>query len=199
MPRGLDYAGGRPSGAAIRAAGYDFVCRYLTDGGTSLPGKQLLPDEVNDLVANAVGIVANFETYADRMLEGRQAGIDDATFALARLRQLPHTPSAPVVYYSADFDTTPEQQNAVNDYLRGAASVHGSVATVGVYGGFWTVSRALDAGVATYAWQTQAWSGTNVDPRIALLQRNDVGYVSVDGVQCDVDETRRDDYGKWPA
>ena len=58
---------------AIRAAGYDFAVRYLSDGGPALPGKQLLPAEADGLRANGISIVANWETTSDRMLAG-QAG-----------------------------------------------------------------------------------------------------------------------------
>ena len=41
MLQGLDYAGGRISGADVLAAGYQFVCRYLYDGAPQLPYKLL--------------------------------------------------------------------------------------------------------------------------------------------------------------
>jgi hypothetical protein len=59
MRFGLDYAAGRPGGAVIRAAGFDFVVRYLSDGGLTLPGKLLTPAEADDLRADRVSIVSN--------------------------------------------------------------------------------------------------------------------------------------------
>jgi hypothetical protein len=61
------------------------------------------------------------------------------------------------------------------------------------------VTRALDAGVVTYAWQTEAWSGGNIDSRVNIVQRNSLGYTWVDGVECDVDEAHTADYGQWAA
>ncbi|MFI5542078.1 glycoside hydrolase domain-containing protein, partial [Nocardia sp. NPDC051900] len=162
-------------------------------GGPSLPGKQLLPWEADALRAAGIEIVSNWETYADRMRGGYAAGEYDATLALAQVRACGGRDDRPI-YFSADWDTTEEEQALINDYLRGAAAVLG-VENVGIYGGFWSVSRALDAGVARWAWQTDAWSGGQRDPRINIHQR--IQQVRVDGVPCDVNEALTDDYGQW--
>ncbi|WP_405485966.1 DUF1906 domain-containing protein [Nocardia sp. NBC_00511] len=193
MRFGLDYAAGRPAASAIRAAGYDFVVRYLSDGGPTLPGKLLTPAEADELRAHGVSIVSNWETTAARMLDGYGAGVTDARTALAQVLRCGGRPDRPI-YFSADFDATPQQQATINDYLNGAATVLGS-ANVGVYGGYWVVSRALDAGAANWAWQTVAWSGTNLEPRRSILQTGQ--QVIVDGVECDVNETDRVDFGQW--
>lgn len=192
---GLDYAGGRPAGVDILAAGYTFVCRYLTDGGPDLPGKLLTPEEADDLRAAGVEIVSNWESWADRMLEGYSAGVQDATSALGRLARC-GGPSDRPVYFSADWDVSEDEQPAIDDYLRGAASVLGAD-NVGIYGGYWPVKRALDADAARWAWQCQAWSGGRVDPRIHILQRNNDGYATVAGIECDINQALRPDYGQW--
>lgn len=192
---GLDYAGGRPGGVTIKAAGYDFVCRYLTSGGAGLPGKLLTIPEYADLQEHGVAIVANFETSADRMKAGFDAGVQDASAADTVLRALGHPADRPV-YFSADFDATPADQAEIDDYLRGAASVIGAD-RVGVYGGYWIVKRCLDNHTARWAWQTGAWSGGNIDPRIHIYQR--IGFVTVGGVECDVNEARQVDFGQHPT
>ncbi|KZM70749.1 DUF1906 domain-containing protein [Nocardia terpenica] len=193
MTLGLDYAAGRPSPDAIKAAGYDFVVRYLSDGGPGLPGKLLTPAEADALRATGIDIVANWETTADRMLDGYPAGVYDATLALAQVIACGGRGDRPI-YFSADFDATPDQQGPIDDYLRGAASVLGP-GNVGIYGGYWPVSRALDNATARWAWQTDAWSGSNRDPRAHLHQR--IQQVTVDGITCDVNEALTDDFGQW--
>ncbi|WP_282786031.1 MULTISPECIES: DUF1906 domain-containing protein [unclassified Nocardia] len=193
MRFGLDYAGGRPGGAAIRAAGFDFVVRYLSDGGPTLPGKLLTPAEADDLRAHGVSIVSNWETYATRMLDGYGAGVTDARAALAQVLRCGGRRDRPI-YFSVDFDATPQQQAPINAYLDGAASVLGRENT-GIYGGYWPVSRALDMGTATWAWQTVAWSGNNLEPRRHILQH--ATQVDVNGVRCDVNTTDRADFGQW--
>lgn len=195
---GFDYAGGRPTAQQIKAAGGAFVCRYLSDGGPGLPGKLLLPGEASALRAGGVDIVSNWETTADRMLGGFNAGVADAQAARDQVVACGGPAGGGPIYFSADFDATPDQQGPINDYLRGAASVIGA-ANVGVYGGYWVVSRALDAGVARWAWQCQAWSGGNVDARAHILQDNNAGYAYVGGVQCDIDHALQADYGQWSA
>src|SRR5581483_9177310 len=192
VPLGLDYAGGRPGGAAIKQAGYDFVVRYLSDGGPGLPGKLLTPSEADDLRANSVDIVSNWETTADRALAGHDAGVADAQAALAQVLACGGRRDRPI-YFSVDFDAAESQQVAINDYLFGAGTVLPGY--VGVYGGYWVVSRALDAGAATWGWQTVAWSGSNIEPRRNLYQR--AGTVTVNGVDCDVNEAHTTDYGQW--
>lgn len=197
---GLDYSGGRPSGAAVYAAGYRFVARYLANG---LAGRfNLTAAEVLDMRSHLVDVVMVWEMQANRALGGRSAGVLDAHAADTQanavgLGGLP-------VYFAVDFDipdfapaaTSPRAKlGAVADYLDGVASVlvHNRI---GVYGGYYAVSRALDAGLAAWGWQTAAWSGGQTDPRIHLFQR--VGTVTVGGVGCDVNEARQAVFGQNP-
>lgn len=193
MRFGLDYAAGRPGGQAIRAAGFDFAVRYLSPGGPTLPGKLLTTEEAADLRAHEVSIVSNWETTATRMLDGFQAGVTDARAAVAQVLRCGGRTDRPV-YFSVDFDATPAQQLPINAYLDGAATVLGRE-WVGIYGGYWPVSRALDAGAARWAWQTDAWSGSNVETRRHLRQTR--RQVVVGGVVCDVNEAEADDFGQW--
>jgi glycoside hydrolase-like protein/putative peptidoglycan binding protein len=190
---GLDYAGARPGAAAIAAAGYGFVVRYLTSGGPGLPGKLLTLLEYADLQSRGIAVVVNWETTADRMRAGYSAGVSDAQSADMVVHTLRHPADRPI-YFSADWDATPADQAEIDDYLRGVASVIGTPRT-GVYGGYYVVKRCLDNHTATWAWQTMAWSGGQIDPRIHLLQR--IGYASVGGVQCDVNEARQTDFGQY--
>jgi hypothetical protein len=189
---GLDYAGGRPGGAAIRSAGYEFVCRYLSDGGSSLPGKLLTPAEYADLRAHGVAVVVNWETFADRMKAGFDAGVADARRADAQARAAGHPGDRPIMF-SADWDASPADQARIDDYLHGAASVV-TGARVGVYGSYYVCKRCLDNGTARWAWQTGAWSGGQREPRAHIYQR--IGYVTVGGIQCDVNEALQDDFGQ---
>lgn len=192
---GLDYAGGRPSGAHLAAAGVRFVCRYVADGGRQLPQKLLTAAEARDLLAHGIQIVSNFES-SGRMDGGYAQGRADAQRALANHFAAGGPPN-PVIYFSCDYDAPPRDQGNINAYLTGASDVLGGPQFCGVYGGYWVVKRALDAGVCRFGWQTEAWSGGNVDPRISIMQQNSRGYMWVDGVPCDYDEARTDYIGQW--
>lgn len=202
-PLGVDYAGGRPSAATLKAAGVSFVCRYLNNGGAGLPQKQLLPSEFADLVNGGMPVVFNYETTATFMLAGHDAGRQDAIEALAYIRSLPGVPGdwAPVVYFSADFDEAPAQDAAIFAFCDGAAEILGAEADgrrrVGLYGAYWITKRARDAGKIGYIWQTEAWSGGNVDSRVDIMQRNALGYKTIGGVQCDINEAHADAFGQF--
>lgn len=201
---GLDYAASRPGGRAIASAGYRFVCRYLSPGGPSLPGKLLTLAEYTDLKAYGVAVVCNWETTATRMRAGAAAGRADATQAAAVVAQL-GIPATRPIYFSADFDATPDDQVAIDAYLIAAAGVIGA-ARVGVYGGYWTVQRCLDNRTARWAWQTGAWSPSvpatdrpdrhQIDPRAHIYQRVNSTAV-VGGVQCDINEALQADFGQY--
>jgi hypothetical protein len=192
---GLDYAGGIPHPTAIAAAGYSFVVRYLTPGGSGLPGKLLTQAEYDNLAAHGIAVALNFETTADRMKAGRVAGITDAKTAHAVASAL-GVPGDRPVYFSADWDASPSDQAVIDEYLRGAASVIGAD-RVGVYGSYYVVKRALDNGTAKWAWQTGAWSGGQIEPRAHIYQR--IGAVIVGGVECDVNEAKLLDFGQHPG
>jgi len=207
---GLDYSAGRPSGAAVRRAGFGFVVRYLPNG---LSGRvNLSAAEVADMHANGVDVAMVWERkiigQPDRATEGWSAGVADAQAAVARAAEvgLPDNP----IYFAVDFDIpdyappTKEDPNPtalrklgpVGTYFGGVLSVL-PLARVGIYGGYWAVKRALDAGLAHWAWQTMAWSGGQVDPRVHLIQR--IGSVKVDNVDCDVNESKQTNYGQSAA
>lgn len=198
---GLDYSGGRPSGLAVARTGYRFVCRYLPNGLAS--GRvNLTAAETADMRHNDVAVVLVWESQANRAAQGRAAGVEDATKAAAQAAVVGC--DGQPIYFAVDFDapdyapaaTSPRAKlGPIGDYFDGVASVLPH-SRVGVYGGYWAVRRALDAGLAAWAWQTVAWSGGQVDPRIHLFQR--AGYVNVDGVQCDINEARQDQFGQTP-
>lgn len=201
-PLVLDYSGGpgtgpdgHISGAVLKANGVAAVVRYLFGAGTSLQYKQLTRPESDDLKANGIDIVSNFEQGTQNMLGGAAQGAIDVQAALA-VHNACGGPSVAQIYFSADWDASPDQQDAINAYLKACANVLG-VENTGIYGGFWPLSRALDAGVCGLSWQAEAWSGNNVDARINLLQRNGLGYKTVDGVQCDINEAHTDNFGQW--
>jgi hypothetical protein len=103
-------------------------------------------------------------------------------------------PAGRPIYFSADWDTTPDDQVKVNAFLDGAASVLGR-ASVGIYGGYYVVKRALDGGHASWAWQTLGWSGGQWDPRANIRQTG--RQPTIGGVQVDENTAMTADYGHW--
>jgi len=191
---GTDYAfSPHPPVGALKAAGVQFVCRYISSfAPNDTNGKNLLPGEAKTLLAAGLKIVVVVEEGASRMKAGHNAGAQDAAHADAVTKAL--AMNGTPIHFACDFDATPADQQPINAYLDGAASVIGRQRT-GLYGGYWPVKRALDAGKAHYAWQTLAWSGGQWDPRAQLRQAL---TVTIGGVVVDVDHARAADYGQWP-
>lgn len=185
---GVDYAWSHPGGAALQKAGKKFAARYLSHD----PAKNLTRAEADDLAAHGVSCVVVWESTASRALSGRSGGIADAHDAVAQATAA-GMPAGRPVFFAVDFDATASQQAAINAYLDGAASVLGA-ARVGVYGGYYPVKRALDAGYAAWAWQTAAWSGGHWDPRAVIRQG---AQATINAVACDLNTATAADYGQW--
>src|SRR5262245_18859177 len=192
MAFGLDYATGNVDARCLRNFGARFVCRYLAPPGSIYDWKRLTSGEVERITQAGLGLVLVFESSAARARGGRPAGKADSATARDAVIRLGLPPGAPV-YFAVDFDATPGDQAAINAYLDGAAEVIGRN-RVGIYGGFYPVRRALDAGKARYAWQTYAWSGGQWDPR-AHIQQYSNGH-RVCGISVDYDRSMTDDFGQ---
>lgn len=165
MREGVDYSWGRPSGAALKAAGKDFVVRYLFDDGQG--GKGLDQSEIADLRANGIDIAVVYEEYANSF-RGREAGAAQAHRAQAALNHLDLPKDLPI-YFAVDWDSTPEDQAAIDEACRGAASVLG-IERIGIYGSFYVIERCKAADTARWFWQTYAWSGGQVSAHNHLYQ-----------------------------
>lgn len=185
---GVDYPWSHPSPSSLRSAGKKFALRYLSHNAS----KNLSRAEATALAADGIYVGVVWESTADRPLSGRAAGIEDARTAMAQALDC-GMPSGRPIYFAADFDVTESQQAAVNAYLDGAGSIIGKART-GVYGGYYTVKRALDGGHATWGWQTFAWSGGQWDNRAVLRQGK---QATIGGVGVDLDTALAYDYGQW--
>jgi len=191
---GIDYAFfPHPSLAAMNGAGVKFACRYISSNpANDSSGKNLLPGETRTLLGAGFQIVVVVEEGASMMLGGHSAGVAAAKHADAVVTAL-GMPGIPV-YYAADFDATPAQQAPINACLDGAASVTGRD-RVGLYGGYYVVERAFDAGKCRYGWQTIAWSGGQWDHRAHI--RQGLSF-SLGGASVDHDQAMFADFGQWP-
>lgn len=188
MASGVDYAWSHPSPASLKTFGATFACRYLATDKT----KSLTKAEATALAAVGIWSVVVWESTANRMLGGNAAGVADAKAAQAQATAAGQPADRPI-YFAADWDATEAQQTQINAYLDGAASILGR-ARVGIYGGYYPVKRALDAGKAVWAWQTIAWSGGQWDSRVHIRQG---AQKAIGGVSCDLNTSMTTDFGQW--
>ncbi len=162
-----------PPSPEIAAAGKRFVCRYLKVATRA----QLAADR-----AAGIDTVLIFESSGVDFTGLAAQGRLDATTAKAQCAAL-GVPGQPV-YFAIDAGTT--LLNEVNNYLSGCAEVLG-LPLVGVYGSDLVVGAALAGRYCTYAWQTYAWSGGMLDPRVNLYQY--LNGQSLAGYGVDLDRT----------
>lgn len=172
MSQVLDYSLARPDPAAIAAAGYVGVLRYLAPE-IDAP-KIITATEYENLIGHGLKVALNWEWYDNRAREGAASGTKDAQAALAQATALGYTGC---IYFSVDFDAGVADQGAINAYFEACAQVIG-LSRLGAYAGYWPLSRLFDAGLISYGWQTFAWSGGNRESRAHLYQN---GATAFDG------------------
>lgn len=158
MRNGIDFSLWRTTPLWLKQNGFSFVVRYLS----WLPAdadKVIAQPEFDDYRANGIDVVLNWEYQGHQdVLGGFDNGRIQAAEAGRQALMLGAWPC--VVYFSCDWDVVESEQPVVNSYLNGCGTVLGGPQYVGVYGGYWCVKRAMEAGVANWGWQTIAWSGS---------------------------------------
>ncbi|MCL5942184.1 MAG: DUF1906 domain-containing protein [Actinobacteria bacterium] len=195
--RGVDYSS-RPHdwaafARALKAAGYSFVGRYLSDRP-----KGITRAEYNALTAAGIAVYAYYETTEAAALEGYARGVMHARDALLRMAAW-GADEAPV-YFAVDTDTTGPR---VEPYFRGVLSEAGDVQRVGAYGGYHVIRWLFDHELIAYAVQTEAWSRVDgvltFDPRAQIRQYTlpKHGAPTIMGVPCDLNIATAEDFGQW--
>jgi len=143
----IDYAWQHPNPAAIAAAGYKGVLRYLSGDST----KNLSTAEAASLLAVFLWILLVWETTATRATGGSAAGVADALQANDMADALGY-PANCSLFFAVDEQVA---WSAVEPYFGGAVSV--SRRAVLPYGS----NEIIDGFFATFGgkgWQTAAWS-----------------------------------------
>lgn len=162
----MDYSEARPDPAAIKAAGFVSVMRYLADPNNSLQiPKILTKEEAAALHAVGLGIGLVFETTANEATTGGAAGSRDVVLAEDQATALNYPGDCPI-FYAVDADVAPA---TVAPYFQAIKAV--AKYPVGVYGSLKVVEAMLSLGYADFGWQTEAWSGTVVSTKACLYQR----------------------------
>jgi len=191
----IDYSFWRPSAADL--AGVNGAIRYISADA----GKAATADELAFLHSRKIGTAVVFENGGQRADAGGPAGIEDGRFCVAAAREL-GVPAGQPIYVTVDFDIpdyAPSSSSAlmklgpVGDYLRQFNVAMGGQYQLGAYGGYWLVSRVLNAKIASRTWQTAAWSGGQIDSRICLYQPGAALY----GGQADLDLAGWRDWGQF--
>lgn len=185
MREGLDYSADRISGEDIKAAGYDFVVRYLWFPGQGLA--YLTADEHADLVDNGIEVHAVYEEGTNDPGGGYEGGKAMARQAAQSARGA-NLPRGTVIFFCADAWLRTSVLNAMA-FLDGARSEleaeNNEGYIIGAYGFTDFIYAAQDGGHADRFWLCGAEDGMREG--IHLYQWNN-GNTNVAGVTCDINK-----------
>lgn len=177
-----DYSSARPSPAALKAAGYVGVMRYLSGGGS----KDLTIPERDALHKVGLGIGLVRETTAARMNGGAQAGTSDALAANQQANVLGFPTDRPIIFADDQNACTPAHEA----YM--AAAQKASVRPVGPYGNGALVDYCVTQLGCRWAWHVDSWGKTT---HATLAQMPNVPS-PVPGT--DMNYALKPDWGQWP-
>lgn len=144
-----DFSYARPAPAAIKAAGFVGVWRYLS-GGTA--GKDITFAEFESYLKAGLGVGLVWETTAQAALGGAAQGAADGKRAAAQAKTVGYPPGAPLLCNVGDFAATAAQIPEI------AAYYNAFVAQVSIYqyGGYATgyiIDELVAAGCKGIWWQ----------------------------------------------
>lgn len=198
----VDYSTWRPKGRED-LAGVNGVLRYIT----RVPAKAVSTAELDELHGWDIGTGLVFEDEAERGLQGADAGMADGEFIAAEMAKL-GVPHGRPCYIALDFDIQDYAPASTSAYAKlgpAAEYLHNVTARLevagwqmGVYGGYWAVKRAMDAGLTPWAWQAWPWCPVvqgipQQDPRIHLYQTS----VQALGGNADLNFAGHRDWGQF--
>lgn len=179
----LDYSAGRPTGAALKAAGVTGVLRYLWAGSSS---KVITAAEYQDLVANGIRVALVVEQSTDdawKAVDDYAQGQSWATSARSAARSLGIPDTVPIAA-AADAHATGSQITDAVAYTKGFRDVLGLQRT-GIYGFREVVTAVRSAGAAGWFWLCGSAPSTSDQSWLHFWQRND-GTTAVSGVIADI-------------
>ena len=166
MPRGFDTTRDiTPQVAAVKAANYDFVARYLSQSHWKVIGT----GEAAAIAAAGLALVLVYEdgpTASDYFSFGR--GQADGIRA-AQQASLIGAGAGSVLYFAVDYDAASsdisgiitQYFNGVAGALKSFAAANGAAYSPGVYGSGATCSTIASTGLARCGWlaQSTGWAG----------------------------------------
>ena len=144
-----DFSYARPAPAAIKAAGYVGVWRYLS-GGTA--GKDITFAEFESYLKAGLGIGLVWETSAQAALGGAAQGTADGKAAVAQAASIGFPHGAPLLCNVGDFAATPAQISAIQAYYD-AFAAEASAYQYGGYATGYIIDELVALGCKGIWWQ----------------------------------------------
>lgn len=207
----VDYAGGVPPAAAVKADGHVGAVRYLSPPrpGSGLAGKPIQRAEVADYDEHGLQLafVWQYGKEPSDVMRGARGGELDARASDEALKALGR--AGWPVYFAVDFDISLDEWNSTAvHYFRAAVAVLGRD-RVGIYGHSRVVAWAQQDGVVAdlgggkcLGWVTNSWGSRDFNNYATLFQRivdtqKNPGP-KIAGVTVDVNDVLHDYWGQRP-
>jgi hypothetical protein len=187
---GVDFAFSNPTPAGLAAAGKRFAMRYVGPGTSP---KHLTVTEATALKAAGLSLVTLVEGATGDPRGGFSVGAAHARSAVSMCRARGFPLNRPM-YFAIDYDTATSTWPAAREYLRGAGSVIGAE-LVGVYGEYDVMVWAARDRVASWFFQTYAWSGGKWYAGNHVEQYHN--GVRLAGGVVDLCRSKVADFGQW--
>lgn len=186
-----DYSAGRPSGAALKAAGFSGVIRYI---GLGSEGKQLVASEYRDLVATfgaqnvlLVAEAGTGDAWGTDTDDDYARGVANGKIAVADARAQGVPDWVPLAC-AADAHAQAFQIDDVVRYARGFEAAVGK-SRCGFYGFSETLAAVHNAGIGSWFWRCGSEPTAAEKQWVNFWQRNAAPTVrTVAGVPCDIND-----------
>lgn len=180
-----DYSGGRPTGAALRAAGFTGVIRYV---GLGSAGKRITAAEYRDLRGAGLDVLLVAELATGDAWGGYSVGLANARAALDDARALGIPDTIGIAAAADAHAVKPSEVAAAVEYTRAFRDVLG-LGRTGFYGFVETSNAVRAAGVASWHWRCGAYPDAAARTWLHFWQRNSgLTTTSVSGVTCDIND-----------
>lgn len=199
----VDYAGGVPSGRAVKAAGHMGAVRYVSQrrpGANWMLGKPVTIEETRDFAANGLATASVYQfgraETAD-WLAGAAGAAKHAPQAI-QLHRAAGGPNGRPIYVAIDDNPTRDQYvNQIRPYLQAFQLALGAAGLkTGVYGNYNVIQWCIEDRIGTFFWQHDWGSQGRLHPRANIHQK--AKYVgTIQGVQVDINNVYTADWGQW--
>ena len=176
----------------LKAAGKVGIVRYAVSD-KSPNGRGITAVEYQAMTDAGIDVGLYWEGHAAWMLDGYAAGVAAAQNAMSNIIGAGMPVRMPI-YFAHDIDPETQHFAAIDDTLRGCASVVGWE-RCGVYGGWLLMDYMAGGGTIKWLAQTSAWEyGRGVHPSATIYQfaYNQYFY----GTNCDLVRSLRAEWGQ---
>jgi hypothetical protein len=179
-----DFSGGRPGAAALKAAGFTGVIRYI---GLGSAGKLITAAEYADYAVSGVQVLLVVELNTTDAQGGYAAGVANATIALNDARGM-GLPDSVGIAAACDEHLTAGQITTCLAYVQGFRDVLGYSRT-GAYGFAEFVDAVHSAGLAGWWWKCGNAPTLQESQWVTFWQRNN-GLTTevINKVQVDIND-----------